>query len=118
MPPIKSYQPDSCTTSRCRKGAKTVSPYLQAESHTGPHEGNDIWILLESDIANNHVLLHLPQDAVDPSASESGFLVFRAAAQGRAGSTIPKLTDRPDFDLDGARVLDAEVVQYLALSIE
>lgn len=103
---------------RYMKGARIVSPYLQAESHTGPHERNDIRILLDRYIANYHVLFYLPQDAVDPSTSESGFLVFRAAAQGRAGSTIPKLTDRPDFDLDGARVLDAEVVQYLALSIE
>lgn len=70
-----------------------VSPSLQAESHTGPHERNDMRILLESDITNYLVLLHLPPDALDPSASAGEFLVHFAAAQGRAISAISKLPD-------------------------
>lgn len=95
-----------------------IPPYLQAESHTGPHERNDIRILLQGYVADNDVFLHLPQDAMDPSAGEGGFfVVVAAAAEGRDVSAVAEIPDGPDLDFEGARVLEAKLAQYLALFV-
>lgn len=71
---------------------------------------------MDGNIPDHDILLYLLEDAVDPGSSQNGLFVSMAGTE-IFGAAIFQTLDRFDLDIDSIGVVDAEIVQYLALFV-